>query len=89
MHSSANIDDMKQEINSKGHNVANTCDTKPLSMFYIELKPPITKKYSINSINYLLQCKIKFEQPYSKRKIPQCIKCQRNAVILRTSIIVK
>jgi hypothetical protein len=68
MHYSINPDDIKAEIENFGHKVANIWNIKqyrtklPLSMFFVDLKPVPTNK-DIFDIEYLQQCKIKFEQP--------------------------
>jgi hypothetical protein len=45
-------------------------------MFYVELKPAPNNK-DIFLVEYLQQCKIKFEPPKYKREIAQCSNCQR------------
>jgi hypothetical protein len=42
---------------------------KFLPMFFVELKPATNNK-DIYDINFLLQCKIKFEQPHVRREMP-------------------
>lgn len=49
---------------------------KPLSMFYVEIKPDVNNK-QIYNIKHLLQCKVNFELPHRKREIPQCANCRR------------
>jgi len=44
---------------------------------YVSHRIKTSNNKEIYSINYLLQCKIMFEQSYSKKEIPQCTKCQR------------
>jgi hypothetical protein len=45
-------------------------------MFYVDLKPAPNNKY-IFDVEFLQQCKIKFEPPRHKREIAQCSNCQR------------
>jgi hypothetical protein len=45
-------------------------------MFFVELKPVPNNK-DIYNIEYLQQCKIKFEPLKHKRDIAQCANCQR------------
>jgi hypothetical protein len=82
MHYSMNPDDIKAEIENLGHKVANIWNIKqyqaklPLSMFFVDLKPAPTNK-DIFDVEFLKQCKIKFEPPRHKREISQCTNCQR------------
>jgi hypothetical protein len=70
------------EIEKLGHQVINISNitqyrTKlPLSMFFVELKTAPNNK-DIFLVEYLQQCKIKFEPPKQKREIEQCANCQR------------
>ena len=45
-------------------------------MFFFELKPVLNNK-DIYNVEFLQQCKIKFESPKQKREIVLCAKCQR------------
>jgi hypothetical protein len=45
-------------------------------MFFVQLRPARNNK-DIFDIEYLQQCKIKFEPPRQIRKIVQCAKCQK------------
>jgi hypothetical protein len=82
MHYSTAPADIKTEIEKLGHQITNIWNitqyrTKlPLSMFYVELKPAPNNK-DIFLVEYLQQCKIKFEPPKHKREIAQCANCQR------------
>jgi len=82
IHATANLDDIKKEIEDLGHTITNIWnikkqDTKKaLHMFYIELKQKSNNK-DIYEIDSLLDCRVKFEPRYSKREILQCINCQR------------
>jgi hypothetical protein len=80
MHYSINLD-IKAEIDKLGHKVAkfgishNTGQTYH-SLFFVDLKPAPTNK-SIFDVEYLNQCKIKFEPPRHRREIAKCTNCQR------------
>jgi hypothetical protein len=82
MHYSVNTSDLKQAIEELCHTVENIWNIQhsrtkaPLPMFFIDLKPAVTKK-TIYETEYLLNLKIKFEPPNFKRDIPQCANCQR------------
>jgi hypothetical protein len=72
---------IKTEIEKLGHTVKNTSiwnikqyRTKlPLSMFLVELKPAPNNKDILN-VDYIQQCKIKFEPPKHKRDIAHLCK---------------
>jgi hypothetical protein len=72
MHDSIAPANIKTEIEKLGHQVAKIWNitqyrTKlPLSMFYVELKPAPNNK-DIFLVEYLQQCKVKFEPPKQKR----------------------
>jgi hypothetical protein len=82
MHYSINPAAIKTEIENLGHMVTNNWNMKqnriklPLSMFLVELKSAPNNK-DIFLVEYLQQCKIKFESPKHKRDIAQCANCQR------------
>jgi hypothetical protein len=82
MHHSINPDDLKSEIINIGHKVANIWNIKqyrtklPLPMFFVDLKPAPNNK-DILKVEFLQQCKIKFEPPRHKRETAQCTNCQR------------
>lgn len=82
LHYSINPLDIKTEIEKLGHTITNIHNIKhrvtklPLSMFFVDLKPAPNNK-EIFQIEYLQQCKIKFEAPNPTRNIPQCTNCQR------------
>lgn len=82
LHHSADIDDIKLEIENHGHKVANIHNIRhhttkePLSMFFVDLEPAANNK-TIFDIKYLQYMKIVIEPPRVKRTIPQCAKCQR------------
>jgi hypothetical protein len=82
MYPFSNLEELKQDINSKGHVITNIWNvlqriTKEfLPMFFVELKPAANNK-DVYNVNFLLQYKIKFEQSHAKREMPQCSKFQR------------
>ncbi|EFN89295.1 Nucleic-acid-binding protein from transposon X-element, partial [Harpegnathos saltator] len=82
MHSSTDMEELKQAINNHGHEVTNIWNVKqrvtkkPLPLFFVEIKPGSNNK-EIYKIKTLLQCRIQFEAPRPKREIPQCTGCQR------------
>lgn len=71
MHSSTNMEDIKQAINDLGHEVTNIyakyyVTKKPLPLFFIELKQTHNNK-DIYKLKTLLRCRIYFEAPRPKR----------------------
>jgi hypothetical protein len=68
---SVNPDNIKSEIEKLGHKVANIWNIKQfqtklqLSMFFVDLKPVPNNK-DIFDVEFLQQCKIKFEPPKHK-----------------------
>jgi hypothetical protein len=82
MHYSINPEEIKTEIENLGHTVTNIWNIKqyrtklPLSVFLVELKLALNNK-NVFSIEYMQQCKIKFEPPKHERDIAQCANCQR------------
>lgn len=82
IHPSTDLEDIKTEIEAKGHTVENIWNIRkrgtniPLPLFYVELKPDANNK-KIYEINSLLDCIVQFEAPHQKRDIPQCSNCQR------------
>jgi hypothetical protein len=78
----SNPQEIKNEIEKLGNTVTNIWNIKqyrtklPLSMFFVELKPVPNIK-GIFNVEYIQQCKIKFESPKHKRDIAQCANCQR------------
>lgn len=81
MHSSADVEEIKEELASKGHTVQNIWNMKhrvskkPLPMFNINLAPK-NNNSEIYKIDVLLHMKVKFEAPKPKREVPQCTRCQ-------------
>lgn len=82
MHSTADVNLLKSQIEEYGHsiiniyNIRNRVTKAPLPMFYVNLKNAQNNK-EIYNIEYLLNTKIYFEPPNKKRKVPQCQRCQR------------
>jgi hypothetical protein len=82
MHYSITPADIKTEIEKLGHQVTNIWNITQyriklsLSMFFVERKPAPNNK-DIFLVEYLQQCKIKFEPHKHKREIAQCANCQR------------
>ena len=81
LHYSIPIDEMKEELQKKGHAVRNILNIRhrvnnyPLSMFYVDLEPKENKK-EIYNLQYLNNMKINIEPPYKKNTIIQCTRCQ-------------
>jgi len=82
IHATAKLDDIKKEIEDLEHIVTNIWNIKKqstkkaLHMFYVELKLKSNDE-DIYEVDSLLDCRIKFEPPYLKYEIPQCINYQR------------
>jgi hypothetical protein len=82
MHYSINPEEIKTEIEKLWLTVTGIWNIKqyrtklPLSMFFVELKPAPNIK-DIFTVEYIQQCKIKFEPPKHKKDIAQCANCQR------------
>jgi hypothetical protein len=76
MHYSTDPEEVKAEIASLGHKVTNIWNikhyhTKQLfSMFFIDLQPAPNNK-DIFNVEFLQQCKIRFEPPKHTRDIAQ------------------
>jgi len=82
IHATANLDNIKKEIEDLGHTVTNTWTIKKqgtekvLHMFYVKLCKSKNNSTDIYEVDLFFDCRIKFEPPYFKRQI-QCINCQR------------
>jgi hypothetical protein len=80
MHYSIDPEEIKDEIANLGNKVTNIWNVKhyrtkqPLSMFFIDLHPVPNK--DIFNVEFLQQCKIRFEPPKHTRDIAQCANCQ-------------
>lgn len=82
LHHSSNVEELKADIEERGHTVENIWNIKhfrtkdPLPMFFVDLKPSINNK-DIYNIDIMLSQKVIIEPPRAKRNIPQCARCQR------------
>jgi hypothetical protein len=82
IHHSANLDELKSELQNLGHEVTNISNIRqrirknPLSLFFVDLKQKPNNK-EIYNINRLMNSVIKFEPPFTKKEIVQCKRCQR------------
>jgi hypothetical protein len=82
MHYSINPEESKTKIKKLGHTVSNKWNINQyktklqLSMHFVDLKPAPNNKY-IYEVEYLQQCKIKFEQPKHTRDIGQSATTKR------------
>ena len=81
LHYSIPIDEIKEELQKKGHPVRNIFNIRhrvnkyPLSMFYVDLEPKDNNK-EIYNLQYLHNMKINVEPPNKKNTIIQCTRCQ-------------
>jgi hypothetical protein len=82
MHSSTDVQEIKDSIEAAGHLVRNISNAKsfhtkePLSMFFIDLEPNHNNK-DIYELQFLLNAKVTFEPPRKNKEAVQCKKCQR------------
>lgn len=82
IHSSTDLDILKQEIEDLGHsvvkisNIRHRVSKNPLPLFFVDLENKPNNK-EIYSVEFLANTKVKFEPPHKKREIPQCTRCQR------------
>jgi hypothetical protein len=82
IHPSTDLNDIKQDLKDKGHEVINIWNVKqrvtkkPLPIHFIDIKPSGNNK-EIYNINTLLNTIVQFEAPHAKREIPQCMRCQQ------------
>jgi hypothetical protein len=81
LHYSIPIDEIKEELQKKGHTVCNILNIRhrvnkyPLSTFYVNLEPKKNNK-EIYNLQYLNNRKINVEPPHKKNTIIQCTRCQ-------------
>ncbi|KMQ93979.1 nucleic-acid-binding protein from transposon x-element [Lasius niger] len=81
MHPTIDINELKEEIEAHNHkvikitNMLETKTKKPLPLFFIELQQKDNNK-DIYKIKNLLNTIVNIKQPYKKRDIVQCTKCQ-------------
>lgn len=82
IHHSADIDELKFELQKLGHEVINVSNIRhriskdPLSLFFIDIKQKPNNK-EIYNISRLMNSIVKFEPPLVKKEIMQCKRCQR------------
>lgn len=82
MHSSTDLQEIKDSIEAAGHLVRNISNAKsfhtkePLPMFFIDLEPNPNNK-DIYELTFLLNAKVTFEPPRKNKEAVQCKKCQR------------
>jgi hypothetical protein len=82
IHPSTDLQDIKQDLQDKGHEVTNIWNVKqrvtkkPLPVHFIDIKPSGNNK-DIYNITTLLNTIVQFEAPHAKREIPQCMRCQQ------------
>jgi len=82
IHPSTDLNNIKQELQDKGHEVMNIWNVKqrvikkPLHIHFVVIKPSGNNK-EICNITTLLNTIVQFEAPHAKREIPQCIRCQQ------------
>lgn len=81
LHHSIPPDEIKNELESKGHKVRNIINVRhrtskePLPLFFVDLEPCENNK-TIYELQYLGHCKIRVEPPRKKNYIIQCTRCQ-------------
>ncbi|KAL4104083.1 hypothetical protein QTP88_019396 [Uroleucon formosanum] len=81
IHSSTTVDEIKKELTDLSFEVLQITQvlhktTKlPLPLFFVDL-PQSEKSSEIFKLTSLLYAKIKVEEPYKHRTIPQCLNCQ-------------
>jgi hypothetical protein len=82
IHPSTDLNDIKQDLKDKGHEVMNIWNVKqritkkPLPIHFVDIKPCSNNK-EIYNITTLLNTIVQFEAPHAKREIPQCMRCQQ------------
>ena len=81
IHPSVDTGEIEKAIEEHDHkvlrvtNIRDRYTQKPLPLFFVEIQPNDNNK-EIYNIDRLLNTIVKFEPPYKKRDVPQCIKCQ-------------
>jgi hypothetical protein len=80
LHSTTNIDDIKQEIETHEHKVRAVVNVisrekVALPLFFVDLEPAPNNP-SVFEITNILHCKIKIEEPRNNKTVPQCTRCQ-------------
>jgi hypothetical protein len=82
IHHSANLDELKYELQNLGPEVTNISNIRhritkiPLSLFCVDLKQKPNNK-EIYNIYLLMNSVIKFEPSFTKKERVQCKRCQR------------
>lgn len=81
LHSSTSVDEIKKELIDLSFEIQQVTQvlhktTKlPLPLYFVDL-PQSEKSTEIFKLTSLLYAKIKVEEPYKHRSIPQCLNCQ-------------
>lgn len=81
LHYSIPLEEIKEELKTKGHNVRNIINVRhriskdPLPLFFVDLEPQDNNK-DIYDVQFLLNSKIRVEPPRKKTYIIQCTRCQ-------------
>lgn len=81
LHPSIPIETIKCELEEKGFSVRNISNVRqrgtktPLPLFFIELNPS-GKNKEIFQVQHIAYSKITVEEPYARRDIVQCVRCQ-------------
>jgi hypothetical protein len=89
---SANLDELKHELQNLGHEVTNISNIRhritknPLSLFFVDLKQKANNK-EIYNINRLMDSVVKFEPPFTRKKIVQCKRL--HAKILQPQLLLR
>lgn len=82
LHHSTDTNEIKQNLEILGHNVANVWNIKhkfsknSIPMFIVELKQKENNKEIYNT-KLFMNTSVVIEAPHAKRVVPQCTKCQR------------
>ena len=81
LHPTKNLDVIKEELNEKGfkvknvHNARHPVTKSPLPLFFVDLEQnPINPE--IFKLQKLVCTNIRVEEPYKRKEIPQCHRCQ-------------
>ena len=81
IHHSVDLDELKFELQTLGHEVTNISNIRyrvtknPLLLFFVDLKQKGNNK-EIYNVNRLMNSIVKFEPPLVKKEIVQCKRCQ-------------
>lgn len=83
VHPSITVEEIKNSIQELGHEVSNIWNVKQrktnisLPMFFVDLQPNDNNK-EIYNVRKLMNLVVRFEAPYTRQEIPQCMRCQRH-----------